>query len=62
MKVKDYVRNVAKPEGSIFEGYVVDQALTVCLRYFNDLEIGFNQPNMNDDGMHPTRHLSMFES
>ncbi|KAL5570413.1 hypothetical protein UlMin_026988 [Ulmus minor] len=47
-RLKDYVRNAAKPEGSIAEGYVVDEA--------------FNRPDRNDDGMHPTRQLSVFES
>ncbi|KAL5579288.1 hypothetical protein UlMin_011730 [Ulmus minor] len=47
-RLKDYVRNAAKPEGSIVEGYVVDEA--------------FNKPDRNDDGIHPTRQLSVFES
>ncbi|XP_071741912.1 uncharacterized protein [Rutidosis leptorrhynchoides] len=29
-KLKNYVRNKAKPEGCIAEGYVVDEALTAC--------------------------------
>ncbi|KAL5580234.1 hypothetical protein UlMin_012676 [Ulmus minor] len=61
-RLKDYVRNAAKPEGSIAESYVVDEALTFCSRYFNDVETRFNRPDRNDDGMHPTRQLSVFES
>ncbi|KAL5552963.1 hypothetical protein UlMin_040364 [Ulmus minor] len=61
-RLKDYVRNAAKPEGSIAEGYVVDEALTFCSRYFDDVETRFNRPDMNDDGIHPTRQLSVFES
>ncbi|KAL5559557.1 hypothetical protein UlMin_035768 [Ulmus minor] len=57
-----YVRNAAKPEGSIAEGYVVDEALTFCSRYFDDVETRFNRPDRNDDGIHPTRQLSVFES
>ena len=60
-KLKDYVRNAAKPEGSIAEGYVVHEALTFCLRYFDDVETRFNRPNRND-GIHLTRQLSVFES
>ena len=56
------MRNVAKPEGSIAEGYVVNEALTFCLRYFDDVEMRFNQPDMNEDVNHPTRQLSLFES
>ena len=61
-KLKDYVRNAAKPEGSITEGYVVDEALIFCLRYFDDAEMRFKQPDRNDDGIHPTKQFSMFES
>ncbi|KAL5580201.1 hypothetical protein UlMin_012643 [Ulmus minor] len=61
-RLKDYVRNAAKPEGSIAEGYVVDEALTFCSRYFDDVETRFNRPDMNDDDIHPTRQLSVFES
>ncbi|KAL5581895.1 hypothetical protein UlMin_014337 [Ulmus minor] len=60
-RLKDYVRNAAKPEGSISEGYVVDEALTFCLRYFDDIETRFNRPDRNDDGIHRTRKLSVFE-
>ncbi|KAL5569773.1 hypothetical protein UlMin_026348 [Ulmus minor] len=59
-RLKDYVRNAAKPEGSIAEGYVVDEALTFCSRYFDDVETRFNRPDRNDDGMHPTRQLSIY--
>ncbi|KAL5579308.1 hypothetical protein UlMin_011750 [Ulmus minor] len=61
-RLKDYVRNAAKPEVSIAEGYVVDEALTFCSRYFDDVETRFNRPDRNDDGIHPTRQLSVFES
>ncbi|KAL5537822.1 hypothetical protein UlMin_043515 [Ulmus minor] len=61
-RLKDYVRNAAKPEGSIAKGYVIDEALTFCSRYFNDVETRFNSPDRNDDGIHPTRQLSVFES
>ena len=33
-KLKEYVRNRARPEGSIAEGYVVDEALIFCSMYF----------------------------
>ena len=61
-RLKDYVRNATKLEGSIVEGYVIDEALTFCLRYFNDVETRFNRPDMNKDGIHLTRQLSVFES
>ncbi|KAL5573640.1 hypothetical protein UlMin_023237 [Ulmus minor] len=57
-----FERNAAKPEGSISEGYVVDEALTFCSRYFDDIETRFNRPDRNDDGIHRTRRLFVFES
>ena len=53
-KLKDYVRNTAKPEGSISRGCVVDEALIFFSRYFDDVETRFNQPNRNDDDIHLT--------
>ena len=61
-RLKDYVRNAVKPEGSISKGYVVDEALIFFSRYFDDVETRFNRPDRNDDGIHPTRQLSIFES
>ncbi|KAL5548417.1 hypothetical protein UlMin_003648 [Ulmus minor] len=57
-----FERNAAKLEGSISEGYVVDEALTFCSRYFDDIETRFNRPDRNDDGIHRTRRLFVFES
>ncbi|KAL5563670.1 hypothetical protein UlMin_033417 [Ulmus minor] len=57
-----FERNAAKPEGSISEGYVVDEALTFCSRYFDDIETRFNRPDRNDDGIHRTSTLFVFES
>ncbi|KAL5563029.1 hypothetical protein UlMin_032776 [Ulmus minor] len=56
------VGNAAKLEGSISEGYVVNEALTFCSRYFDDIETRFNRPDRNDDGIHRTRRLFVFES
>ena len=39
-----YVRNRARPEGSIAEGYVVNEALTFCSIYLKDVETRFNRP------------------
>ncbi|GJW62212.1 reverse transcriptase domain-containing protein [Tanacetum coccineum] len=49
-KLKNYVRNKAKPEGSIAEGYVAEEALTFCSRYLkDDVETRFNRLGRNDD-------------
>jgi hypothetical protein len=44
---KRYVQNTARPEGSIAKAYVVDECLTFCSRYFEDLETRFNRPGRN---------------
>ncbi|GJY75871.1 hypothetical protein Tco_0480987 [Tanacetum coccineum] len=51
-KLKNYVQNKAKPEGSIAEGYVAEEALTFCSRYLkDDVETRFNRLGRNDDGL-----------
>lgn len=35
-KLKRYVRNKSKPEGSIAEGYLADECLTFCARFLGD--------------------------
>lgn len=44
---KRYVRNMARPEGSIAEAYVVDECLTFCSRYLDDVETRFNREGRN---------------
>nr|XP_048328552.1 uncharacterized protein LOC125422128 [Ziziphus jujuba var. spinosa] len=40
----------AHPEGSIAEGYVVNEALTYCSMYLHGIETRFNRPERNKDG------------
>nr|XP_048322184.1 uncharacterized protein LOC125419751 [Ziziphus jujuba var. spinosa] len=40
----------AHPEGSIADGYVVNEALTYCSMYLHDIETRFNRPERNKDG------------
>ncbi|XP_019434448.1 PREDICTED: uncharacterized protein LOC109341097 [Lupinus angustifolius] len=49
--LKSYVRNKAAPEGCIAEGYIMEESLTFCSRYFlnGDIETRFNRPRRNDD-------------
>nr|XP_048326795.1 uncharacterized protein LOC107433057 [Ziziphus jujuba var. spinosa] len=42
--------NIAHPEGSIAEGYVVNEALTYCSMYLHGIETRFNRPECNKDG------------
>lgn len=42
-KLKRYVRNKGHPEGSIAEGYLLEECLTFCSRYMEDIETQFNK-------------------
>ncbi|CAK8562009.1 unnamed protein product [Lathyrus sativus] len=48
-KLKSHVRNKAKPEGSIAEGYHFEEILTFCSRYLENIETRWNQPGRVDD-------------
>ncbi|GJT22980.1 hypothetical protein Tco_0892917, partial [Tanacetum coccineum] len=61
-KLKNYVRNKAKSEGSIAEGYVAEEALTFCSHYFWDVTMKFNHPDRNVDCPPPTCHFQVFKS
>nr|XP_048326798.1 uncharacterized protein LOC107423378 [Ziziphus jujuba var. spinosa] len=45
-----FERNKAHPEGSIAEGYVVNEALTYCSMYLHGIETRFNRLERNKDG------------
>ncbi|GJQ96214.1 hypothetical protein Tco_0007353 [Tanacetum coccineum] len=61
-KLKNYVRNKAKPEGSIAEGYVAEEALTFSSHYFWDVTTKFNRPDRNVDCPPPTCQFQVFKS
>ncbi|GJT10980.1 signal peptide peptidase-like protein 2 [Tanacetum coccineum] len=61
-KLKGYVRNKAKPEGSIAEGYVAEEALTFSSHYFRDVTTKFNRPDHNVDPPPPTCRFQVFRS
>ena len=42
-KLKQYVRNQARLEGSIAKGYVMNEALTFRSMYFQDMEMQLNR-------------------
>lgn len=45
--MKKYVRNCARPKGSIVEAYIATEALTFCSMYLTDIETRFNKPEGN---------------
>ncbi|KAM6552349.1 hypothetical protein CsatB_002157 [Cannabis sativa] len=61
-KLKNYVRNKARPEGSIAEGYVIDEALTFCSMYFKGVHTKFNCPERNEDAPSVSRYLTVYKS
>ncbi|XP_071714749.1 uncharacterized protein [Rutidosis leptorrhynchoides] len=61
-KLKNYVRNKARPEGSIAEGYVADEALTYASRYLHNVQTRFNKPDKNADAPIPCREYYVFQS
>ena len=48
--LKGYVSNKARPEGSIAEGYIINECLTFCSLYLSDTETRFNRQDQNFDG------------
>ena len=49
MTLKSYMRNRSHPEGSIAEGYLVEECMTFCSRYLDDVESKLNRPIRNYD-------------
>lgn len=48
--LKSYVRNKARPEGSIAEGYLMEEILTFCSRYLDNIETRLNRrPRVDDE-------------
>ncbi|KAL3538399.1 hypothetical protein ACH5RR_001765 [Cinchona calisaya] len=45
--LKKYVRNRARPEGSIAEGYIANECLTFMSKYLHGLETRFNRRERN---------------
>ncbi|XP_012827605.1 PREDICTED: uncharacterized protein LOC105948893 isoform X2 [Erythranthe guttata] len=57
--LKGYVRNKARPEGSIAEAYIVNECLTFCSMYLDGIETSFNKEERNMD-IEVDRKLSVF--
>ena len=47
--LKQYVRNKARPEGSIAEAYIDNECLTFCSMYLRGIETRFNREDRNAD-------------
>ncbi|KAK7349692.1 hypothetical protein VNO77_07266 [Canavalia gladiata] len=47
--LKSYVRNKARPEGSMAEGYLMKEILIFCSRYLDNIETRWNRSRRVDD-------------
>ncbi|XP_039129011.1 uncharacterized protein LOC120265186 [Dioscorea cayenensis subsp. rotundata] len=50
--LKSYVRNKAKPEGSIVEYYITQEVITFFSQYLDDIETIWNRPSMSRTKRH----------
>ncbi|CAN6676733.1 unnamed protein product [Malus baccata var. baccata] len=50
LTLKCYVRNRAHPEASIAKGRLMEECMTFCARYLNEVETKLTRPARNDDG------------
>ncbi|KAM3365980.1 hypothetical protein ACQJBY_015509 [Aegilops geniculata] len=59
--LKLLVRNLARPEASIAEGYIAEEFITLCSRYLDDVETKHNRPGrINDAPGDDNYYLSIF--
>ncbi|XP_074364849.1 uncharacterized protein LOC141705882 [Apium graveolens] len=59
---KRYVKNMARPDGSIVEAFVVDEAVSFLSRYVSNIETRFNRLERNWDLPLPNHHMDIFKS
>ena len=45
------MRNRSRPEGSIAEGYIAEECLVFCSRYFEGVETKSNRPSRNEGSL-----------
>ena len=62
--LKKYVRNRARPEGSIAEAYIVNEALTFCSMYLSGIETKFNRLERNwvEEECNNIKKISVFDN
>jgi len=49
--LKSYVRNKARPEGSIAEGYLAEEVLSFCCQYMEGIKTRMNRPSCVDGSL-----------
>ncbi|KAG9458215.1 hypothetical protein H6P81_002723 [Aristolochia fimbriata] len=50
LTLKNYIRNKHRPEGSIAEGYLMEEVTTFCARYVDGMETKLNRPVRYEEG------------
>jgi len=61
LALKRFVRNMARPEGSIAEAYMANECMTACSRYFDDVDTRHNREGRNKERVpRSTCGLSIF--
>jgi len=61
VRLKALVKNRAQPEGSIAEGYCMEECMTFCSRFL-DGDTRFNRPARNPEPSGNMKDMYMFES
>ena len=59
--LKQYVRNKARPKGSISEWYLMNESETFCSRYLSGIETWFTRDEQNDDNNPNDEVMGEFE-
>ena len=57
--LKKYVIKKARPEGSIAEGYIVQEAITLCSQYLRGVQSKFSIRKRDDDLLKDKRNYSL---
>lgn len=53
--LKSHVTNKAQPEGSIAEGYILEETLLFCSRFLEGVKTAFNRPKRIEDDIPDSR-------
>ena len=57
--LKKYVRNKAKLEGLITEGYIVQEAMTFSSQYLREIQSKFSMCKRDDDKLNDKRNYAL---